>query len=109
MYSKLPLDIIYHILSYTGIVKLRNGKYIYQISKTDVRYKILDSIPKHKVCKISNRYVMYVMLKITSNHSKCINIAFEFENNKIEYSYLHLVHANADNKHYIKYISNIYF
>jgi len=55
IYSKLSLELIYHILSYTGIVKYRNGKYIYQIPRTDERYKLLDSIPRHRVFYVENR------------------------------------------------------
>ena len=33
---------------FCGMVKNRNGKYIRQLSKTDVRYSLLQSIPKPK-------------------------------------------------------------
>ena len=42
--NNLPLDIIYRILEYSGIVKNRNGKYMNQISHHDSRYKILENI-----------------------------------------------------------------
>ena len=106
-YSKLPLELIYYILLYTGIVKYRNGKYIYQISKTDERYKIFESIPRYKVCHIANKYIMYVLLKLTSNHSKYISVNIDFENNQIEYIYLHLLHIDKD-KQYVKYTCPIY-
>ena len=44
--SSLPIDIVHHVLPYTGILKLRNGKYMGQISPTDERYKLLRNIPK---------------------------------------------------------------
>jgi hypothetical protein len=44
-FAQLPIDIIHHILSYTDTIKLRNGKYMNQISKTDVRYELLQEIP----------------------------------------------------------------
>lgn len=44
--SHLPLDIIRHIFSYTGSIKLRNGKYMGQISKSDKRYELLLKIPR---------------------------------------------------------------
>jgi len=42
----LPIDNVHHILSYTGAIKLRNGKYMGQISPTDERYNLLQTIPK---------------------------------------------------------------
>jgi len=42
----LPIDIVRHILSYTGTLKLRNGKYMGQISTTDKRYKLLLNIQR---------------------------------------------------------------
>ena len=107
-YSKLPLELIYHILLYTGIVKYRNGKYIDQIPRTDERYQIFDSIPRYNVCHIENNYIMYVLLKLTSNHSKYISVKFDFENNQIEYIYLHLLDTNTDIRQYVKYTCPIY-
>ena len=45
-FSSLPLDIVHHILSYNGNIKLRTGKYMGQISKTDKRYELLLKIPR---------------------------------------------------------------
>ena len=42
----LPTDIVHHILTYTGALKLRNGKYMGQISKSDDRYEMLLEIPR---------------------------------------------------------------
>jgi len=44
--SSLPLDIVHHILSYNENIKLRNGKYMGQILKTDKRYELLLKIPR---------------------------------------------------------------
>ena len=103
LFSNLPLELIYHILVYTGIVKYRNGKYIDQIPRTDERYKLVDSIPRHRVFHIANKYILCVTLKTTSNHCKLISIKFDFENNQIEYAYTHLLHNNEDSKRYVKY------
>jgi hypothetical protein len=45
----LPSDIVKEIADYTGIVKIRNGKYMTQIAKTDPRYDILKTIPQKKI------------------------------------------------------------
>jgi hypothetical protein len=68
LFSSLPTDIIHHILSYNGALKLRNGKYMGQISKSDKRYELLLKISR-KIYKICTNYAYYVkvneFLKIT--------------------------------------------
>ena len=44
--SSLPIDTVNSILDYTGVLKLRNGKYMGQISLLDERYNLLRNIPK---------------------------------------------------------------
>jgi hypothetical protein len=48
IWTTLPKDVSMIILDFCGLVKNRNGKYIGQISKNDVRYSMLQSIPKPK-------------------------------------------------------------
>jgi len=48
IWTTLPKEVRFIVLEFCGIVKNRNGKYISQISKTDVRYSLLQSIPKPK-------------------------------------------------------------
>lgn len=45
IWQKLPQDIIQRILSYDDRLKLRAGKWMTQIPKTDGRYEILKTIP----------------------------------------------------------------
>jgi hypothetical protein len=103
LYSNLPIDVIYHILLYTGIVKFRNGKYMNQIPKTDVRYKIIDTIPRYRLYDFYNTYGLFVWLKkIRDNHPIFINITIDYENKIIEYCYHNLLHSeiNARNVKY---------
>ena len=45
-FTSLPLDSVHHIVSYTGALTLRNGKYMGKISPTDKRYELLRNLPK---------------------------------------------------------------
>ena len=49
LFSSLPTDLVHHILSYTGTVKMRNGTYMGQIPKTDERYELLRNISRNAV------------------------------------------------------------
>ena len=61
IFSSLPVDIVHHILSYNEAVKLRNGKYMGQISKSDQRYKLLLKV-RRKITKLYPNYcyIVYV-------------------------------------------------
>jgi hypothetical protein len=109
LHSDLPLDIIHHILLYTGVVKFRNGMYIGQIPATDIRYKILESIPRYKLYDFEdNIYGLFVWVKQSSRSYslypdrrhinktvRFINITVDFENNTIEYCYHNLLHSEG--------------
>lgn len=45
LFSSLPQDVIHNILSYSDKIKYRNGKYMNQIRKNDVRYNLFLRIP----------------------------------------------------------------
>lgn len=106
MFSNLPIDIINHILVYTGIVKYRNGKYIYQIPKTDNRYNLLDTIPRYRLCHINNKYILYVYLHV-NRITRFIEVKHNLTNNTIEYRYINLLYNDNGKKNDIKYICPI--
>ena len=48
------MDIVQHILQYDGRMKFRNGVFMNQISKMDVRYELILAIPKKRVFSNGN-------------------------------------------------------
>ena len=87
LFSYLPLDIIHHILSYNGVVKLRNGKYIGQISKSDQRYELLRKIPRNINRWGRDWFAPNSMYKIYVNKHLTILIWIEHNTNQPEYNY----------------------
>ena len=59
--STLPQDVIHHILSYSDAIKWRNSKYMDQISKTDIRYQMLTTIPKPRVDIFSDGHFEWII------------------------------------------------
>ena len=46
LYRNLPQELIQIILSYCDVIVYRNGMYMNRIPRTDLRYKMLSTIPK---------------------------------------------------------------
>jgi len=107
----LPTDIVDHILGYTGKLKLRNGKYMGQISKLDPRYVQLNTIPKplDSIYNSRNNFVRTVVFK-GNTHS--IRVAYSLypssqfsETNKcgnyVKYSFKSVVQCRDVNEKYV--------
>jgi hypothetical protein len=69
-FSKLPMDIVYNILTYSNHVKERNGKLIFQIPKNDPRINMI--LEKYRrINKLDNYYMdnpKLVVRFLNSNH-----------------------------------------
>ena len=76
----LSMDNIRHILSYTGTIKMRNGKYMGQISKTDEQYELLRNISRNVVKNLG--YLLYVNKNLTIRI-----IIYRFSTTIVEYEY----------------------
>jgi hypothetical protein len=79
-FSSLPTDIVHHILSYNENMKLRNGKYMGQISKSDKRYDLLGKISRDVLQKLG--YQLYVTRYLTIRI-----IIYHFSTTIVEYEY----------------------
>jgi hypothetical protein len=82
MFANFPSEIIYTILIYTGKFKLRNGKLYSIIPKNDIRYNILQYIPKPLT--FSSNSFIYLELQFKNNfeNSKKYKIVIDLRNNK---------------------------
>lgn len=71
--STFSMDIVRHILQYDGRMKYRNGVFMNQIPKTDVRYDMILAIPRKHFFSIgifvyfTNRKSMFIVLPKQNN------------------------------------------
>jgi hypothetical protein len=77
--SHLPIDTVHHNLTYTGQLKLRNGKYMGQISSTDERYNLLHTIPKMTLRQSGVPFsspgdMMYIYRVSFTNKDHCLEL-----------------------------------
>jgi len=48
LWQNLPNEVVYLIMEYNGIIKMRNGKYMNQILNVDNSYNLLLDYTRHK-------------------------------------------------------------
>jgi hypothetical protein len=85
-FSKLPVDMIHLILSYSEDIKFRHGKYMNRISKNDSRYSLLGKIKPLQYIKFdSNLKYFFKYVLFPNNYTLQIRYSNFFD--KIIYSY----------------------
>jgi len=68
-FSKLPMDIVYNILTYSNHVKERNGKLIFQIPKNDPRINMLvEKYRRDKLMDFPYDTSRFVVRFLNDNH-----------------------------------------
>lgn len=99
-----PEDIVNHILSYVGIIKERNGKYMNQIDKKDSRYAILETVQREII--IANRH--RAVVKINKYDRIMVHNYNNTERNRLYYTYEFAVRCCGEKncKECIKCIKN---
>jgi len=118
-FAHLPNGIIRTIVEYTGIViKIRNGKCMFQIPKTDPRYRLLCTIPEKRITfyydqVIENQqFSTYVTLRINDINLVLIDVSGMYLNGKeyINYNWYFVNYDNVKNRrnyHYREGYTNI--
>ena len=86
IWKNTPIDLVDKIVRYTGKMRLRNGFFMNQISKKDIRYVVLQTIPEKiytydPISNVHNTIVYFTSGK--NNMNKII----------VKYEYKHVLHA----------------
>jgi hypothetical protein len=84
--TNLPLELYNYILEYEGSIRLRNGKYMNQIPKTDKRYKLLTNIIKMKVC---HSYMLPIAYLKYINFSNNCRLVIRYSEDSRQHSYMY--------------------
>ena len=101
--DELPEDIVYKISLYVDTVKYRgSNEYAYQISKTDVRYELLKTVPRFRsyyhsnISTDSTHCGLFVYLQ-KSPKTKKIQINYQIETKILTIVYFGLLHKQPNN------------
>ena len=93
-FAHLPNGIIHSIIEYSGIViKISNGKRMFQIPKTDPRYELLRTIPEKRIIfyydpVIENQqFSTYVTLHINDRKLVLIDVSGMYFNGEEHINY----------------------
>jgi hypothetical protein len=81
IWKKTPIDLVDNIMRYTGKMRLRNGTFMNQIRKDDVRYVVLQTIPEkiHTYDPISNVHNTIVHFTPGKNNMNKIIVKYEYK------------------------------
>ena len=86
-FKQLSIDIIKKIIEYNGTIKWRNGVFINQINKYDLRYNLLLKIPRPFVyinSFFTFHYIIFFPRPLYSTVKRCLHI-YSNSNNDIIY------------------------
>jgi len=97
----LPLDILHHILEYSGIIIYRHGKYMNRLSNDDKRYILLSTIKK-PIRITENRYMLWLRKHRNDTFVVVLEYLYNIEE-QTHYLTLNIIHKNKDFIYYPHY------
>ena len=95
IWKNTPIDMIDKIVRYTGKMRLRNGLFMNQINKEDIRYVVLQTIPEkfHTYDPISNTHTTYVFFNSYTHNMR--KIIVKYENKSVLHTVFNYFYFNA--------------
>jgi len=104
IFANLPEDIIRYILSYSGVIKYRAGKYMSQFQPNDNRYMLLHlmPVPRYRYNPYNPNFLIITITftEYRKIHSLTINVD---RHKSIRYIFSSLVQCYNCNNTYIRY------